>query len=559
MKKAIVTICTNFDYQKMSEISHPTIKAYAEKIGADFIVWNEVDLNFHPGFQKYKIYDLLEEYERILYLDTDLLVREDTPDLFEIVPKGSFAAFKEGIFLNQRPSMHLFSKKLPEVKREKLMLRKWIENDHYFNTGVMVVDREARECFAKPELLIENFYEQTQLNWQIFKTKQYRPNDFEIYELDYVFNRMFVMDKATGTDHRASFIVHFAGQMGPDGTRASVTQLMERVLESWKKEPGKRYKENIYILADGGIGDVVAVEPVARYLAYDLFREENILIRTPWVPALQHLVDPDRVKVVHTSKIIPDWIKSMFYPISLYPKGDDEAAKVMTHMLCHPTDFASISAFAGQIPAKDKTIQLMTQKMDHEIEERLRNCVIIHAGKSWQSKTFPKQWWQTVSDMIQSEGFDVALIGKDSGGQGSTGFLPIAANNALDLRNKLNMSEFFRAIELAPVTISNDSSPVHVAGAFDNWLGVIPTVKNAYNILPFRKGSQRYKTTVLSKKSVSLPMKPNLAREVSADYLPEDVLHSVLPKAEEIVNWLNKIPSGLKKSQRVLQLRKEEK
>ena len=60
-------------------------------------------------------------------------------------------------------------------------------------------------------------------------------------------------------------------------------------------------------------------------------------------------------------------------------------------------------------------------------------------------------------------------------------------------------------ISLAKMTITNDSSPVHIAGAFDNWLIVIPTAKHPDHILPFRKDEngnvhQYYKTRALYKK-----------------------------------------------------------
>lgn len=41
--------------------------------------------------EKFRIHRRLAEYERVLYLDADILVRSDCPDPFEIVPPNQFA------------------------------------------------------------------------------------------------------------------------------------------------------------------------------------------------------------------------------------------------------------------------------------------------------------------------------------------------------------------------------------------------------------------------------------------------------------------------------------
>ena len=63
----------------MAEVSHPTLKAYAERIGAEFVVLSDEDAARHstPHWAKLKLGDLLNRYDRIIYLDTDILVRED--------------------------------------------------------------------------------------------------------------------------------------------------------------------------------------------------------------------------------------------------------------------------------------------------------------------------------------------------------------------------------------------------------------------------------------------------------------------------------------------------
>jgi lipopolysaccharide biosynthesis glycosyltransferase len=101
-KYCVLTIAVGDDFQKMAKITHPTLKAYADRIGADFIC---VDKNTcsTPHWEKFiNIYKLLIKYERIIYLDTDLIVRDDCPSLFDIVPEAKIGMFNEMPFTTRR-------------------------------------------------------------------------------------------------------------------------------------------------------------------------------------------------------------------------------------------------------------------------------------------------------------------------------------------------------------------------------------------------------------------------------------------------------------------------
>jgi len=58
-------------------------------------------------------------------------------------------------------------------------------------------------------------------------------------------------------------------------------------------------------------------------------------------------------------------------------------------------------------------------------------------------------------------------------------------------------------IEVAYMVVSNDSAPIHIAGAFNNEIVLIPTCKHPDHILPWRNGSQTYKAASLYKKLMS--------------------------------------------------------
>jgi len=173
----VLTIAIGSLYQEMAGITHPSINRYATKIGAEFKVITEQN-HISPHWEKFEIYNLLSTYERILYVDTDVLISGDCPDLFKIVPKNMIGAFNEGAY---------FDRKHPE----------------YFNAGVMLIPRSKRDVFLPPEIEqgdINTFFEQDFINDRI------HASGLPIYNLPHKFNRMDFI-QAPG------YIIHKAGNL----------------------------------------------------------------------------------------------------------------------------------------------------------------------------------------------------------------------------------------------------------------------------------------------------------------------------------------------------------
>ncbi len=79
MKKALVTLACGHFFEQLGTITHPTLAAYAKKIGADFVVWRDAAGHAIPHYKKLDLARLLDEYDRILYVDTDVIIRDDAP------------------------------------------------------------------------------------------------------------------------------------------------------------------------------------------------------------------------------------------------------------------------------------------------------------------------------------------------------------------------------------------------------------------------------------------------------------------------------------------------
>ena len=145
-----------------------------------------------------------------------------------------------------------------------------------------------------------------------------------------------------------------------------------------------------------------------------------------------------------------------------------------------------------------------------------------------------------IDAIIDKCGKRVVLIGQDMDNDFRK-VLKVDGTRCIDLRNELSVSEFVAIISECPITISNDSSPIHIAGAFDGWIGVIATCKHPDYILPFRNGSIYYKAKNLERKPMyyDYDWKPTFIDGFRADLCEDVRLRECLPTPQDIINFVN--------------------
>lgn len=525
MRENIVfTISIGEYYQKISKFTLPSIKKYAEKIGADFLNVIEFNENYiTQKWNKFYIYELLNKYKRVLYLDIDLIIREDCPNLFDIVPESKLGMFDEGRYA---PRLEYLQQASEYYKEE---LKKW--NGAFFNSGVMVISRRHKQLFKMPVGIDFVETDQPYINLRIQR------DNYDMFHLDYKFNRMDILDKFCGISRLDSYIVHYAG-----APKEIIFDVLRKDIKQWKLDyPNYNYKRNIIISVTAGMGDQLCSEPVIRY-TQKMYQDANIFVVTHWPRLFEHLDLP--VFNYEQWKGIQDAIITM----NTCP-DDEQSEHKLSHVLFHPTDFASMSMIKRTIPNIDKQIKLkvdiedVSKIMDIIIANKKENkLVLVHPGKWWPSKTFPIEWWQEVIDKL-SEKLTVGIIGKFI--DEKQGYLDVECpENGIDFRDITSLGELIALISLAKCTLTNDSFPVHCAGAFDNWLVVIPTCKHPDHILPFRNGSQYYKTKSLYKKLLldDLEIRHTEFHIDSIDKIPEGhTMYEYLPNPDEVVKTVFEI------------------
>lgn len=531
-KYAVVTIVIGNTYNDLSKLTHPTIKAYADKIGADFIVWKTMGKHTHPGYQKLEIKELLKKYERVLYIDTDIIIREDSPNLFDVVPKEKVGLFNEGRFVLRSDSFYDFCRQVNFNPQD------W--DKRYFNTGVLVVSREHSEMFNQPPVEINSFYEQTYLNVMICHL------GFKIHDLSYKFNRMSIMDNATGEPRHDAYFVHYAGWSmwsEVNKTQNILTDIINKDLQIWEEsKPDYKFKKNIAVMVGGGLGDQIAGEPTVRYIKDYLYKGENIVVQTHWPEIFEHM--KDEVKVMTPFQKIDN--PKSYYELYTLKSPENEIWQYMSHTITHAFDFASICATRQQLPMKFKQIQLKVKDEDiNSASEKagidLSKVVVLHPGRGWPSKTFTSETWQGWADILVENGYKVAVVGKRIGKD--QGIVEFDMSKCIDLVDKLTIGELFAVISKAPVLISNDSAPVHIAGAFDNQIFLIATCKHPDYILPFRNGSIYYKAKNIEQFPIydGYDKRPHLFDGSTIDYVDPEELKMAMPSPELVLQEVKNV------------------
>lgn len=520
MNKVVLTVTIGRACEYLAEVTHPTIAAYAEKIGADFRVITERTGDWHPSWERFALYDLLgTEYDRALYIDTDCLVRSDTPDLFSLVPETYFGGFNEGRFFLDRENA--FREGCRQYGCPEL---EW--TGRYFNAGVMVLSRRHRHLFWHPKDHLNNFIEQTYINLGLVKYRM------DTWDIRHEFNFMPSFLSLTGEPMESAYIPHFAGMES-----AVARKFAEGVLEGWKRAaPEYDFRRRIWLDVGGGLGDVIDAEPVVRQAVEKVFAGHEIRVTSRWPRPLDGRT--------HAPVVFGEdnpYGNAAVLKLMTKPEPGTGIWQTLTQVQSNATDFASIAALKRQLPIADRQIELSIFDDDRREVDGLagdfplERAVLVHAGRSWPSRTFPVSWWQEIVDQLVDR-VPVVLVGRSCD---ANGVLPVEADaGVLDLRERTSLGALFELVRRCPVLVSNDSGPVHAAGAFDNWIVLIPSARHPDLVLPWRQGSPYYKARALYKRLTidDVVMNPSVAYPSPANELPDGPWTDYLPEAELVAS-----------------------
>lgn len=198
-KYALVTINIGKRFDDMGELTIPFMKKYADKIKTDFVTINkskQLVSQYSAYWAKFQLFDLLDHYDRLFYLDLDTLVYPHCPNIFQLVPGEKLGVLMESDYSHQQTE---------EILELQYRVKDINWRKGYFNVGVMVISKVHREI-----LNIQHgndggkkFPEQTQINYNVQRFK------IPIFKLNYKFNHMYFCGNINNRAN--SYIFHYAG------------------------------------------------------------------------------------------------------------------------------------------------------------------------------------------------------------------------------------------------------------------------------------------------------------------------------------------------------------
>jgi len=197
----------------LAENSRESFKAASKRWDCAYVECTGHSSKYSPRIVKLKAFDICP-YERIMVLDADTIIREDTPNIFELTDPNMFYAVKN----NQESATEettTNNSRIAKINIERILEKKIVKtpvnvrfiSENFFNSGLFVIHRDHEEVLALAFYLFLNVHQDywrdmIPLNLAVFSVLgKYRG-------LEPTFNRQFPVDSNKMTD----YIYHPAGQ-----------------------------------------------------------------------------------------------------------------------------------------------------------------------------------------------------------------------------------------------------------------------------------------------------------------------------------------------------------
>lgn len=144
--RAVVTVATGKAGADLLAISGPLMQAYAKRLAADFVVLDWPGIPEYPIAGKFQLARVLEHYDRVVFLDADVLVPPTALDLFVAVGPDEFGIYDDLPEILAKGAK--FIDEYQRIRETQGLKRSPVR--FYGNTGVMVLSRQHLGALAVP-------------------------------------------------------------------------------------------------------------------------------------------------------------------------------------------------------------------------------------------------------------------------------------------------------------------------------------------------------------------------------------------------------------------------
>jgi len=150
-------------HDEVMQLSTYMAKEYAKRCGADYLLITEPVINFrHPTYERFRLWEedhWWEEYQQILYLDTDVFCWEHAPNIFEEFPGPEFKIARYIHWAESETPTAIYDDGYFKGYTHKQL------SDVFTNAGVLLITKESRDVMLPfldyrntPEDVHDNMY-----------------------------------------------------------------------------------------------------------------------------------------------------------------------------------------------------------------------------------------------------------------------------------------------------------------------------------------------------------------------------------------------------------------
>lgn len=151
--RALITVAPDTKSQAELAITGDRMRAYARNHGLDFVAITQLSRQRYLAANKYAYAEIAKRYEQSLWLDTDVVVDQNAPSIFDEVPIGSWGMVDDLIFMEDTSWFRAEWRNMQIAWGVPLtpVPKAW-------NSGVVVSPRDAARCYYPSPMRVPNVW-----------------------------------------------------------------------------------------------------------------------------------------------------------------------------------------------------------------------------------------------------------------------------------------------------------------------------------------------------------------------------------------------------------------
>lgn len=206
------------------DVTESSVAAYADRMGWEVVVLRERKIKRTLRWwrrrkqnlllEKFQLYDVLNDFDRVVFVDADVMIHPEAPNILDEVPSGALGVLNEQFGVEEPKRIEEWT-----LMQERLGCLDTFPS-RYFNSGVMVLARHHRELFdyQKLKFAIGRWPEQNTLNY--YTVRKMVP----ICWLDSRWNHIPLFPDFWNAElRRRSWFVHYASEPAKQMMRSDLS------------------------------------------------------------------------------------------------------------------------------------------------------------------------------------------------------------------------------------------------------------------------------------------------------------------------------------------------